>query len=99
MGKLSDATRDKLKGVSTATICTALYKRGLRKAIVSFGPPVLAEPGVRRHAAAEIMTETLQQRVQRLLDDINSSDVAPQGDPETVGPSLPSLSEAALQLA
>jgi regulator of RNase E activity RraA len=30
MSKLSAATRDKLKGVSTATICTALYKRGLR---------------------------------------------------------------------
>ncbi len=34
MGKLSDATRDKLKGVSTATICTALYKRGLRKQMI-----------------------------------------------------------------
>ena len=27
---LSDATRDKLKAVSVATICTALFKRGLR---------------------------------------------------------------------
>jgi len=34
MGKLSDATREKLKGVSTATICTALYKRGLRKQMI-----------------------------------------------------------------
>jgi regulator of RNase E activity RraA len=34
MGKLSDTTRDKLKGVSTATICTALYKRGLRKQMI-----------------------------------------------------------------
>jgi len=31
MSKLSQATRDKLKTVSTATICTALFKRGLRK--------------------------------------------------------------------
>src|ERR1700745_4165843 len=30
MTKLSDATRNKLKGVSTATVATALYKRGFR---------------------------------------------------------------------
>src|SRR5215475_11344804 len=30
MSKLKPETRDKLKTVSTATICTALYKRGLR---------------------------------------------------------------------
>src|SRR6202040_2671663 len=30
MTKLSDATRDKLKSVSTATVATALYKRGFR---------------------------------------------------------------------
>src|SRR4249919_3867754 len=30
MTKLSDATRDKLKTVSTATVSTALFKRGLR---------------------------------------------------------------------
>src|ERR1700731_1397451 len=30
MTKLSDATRNKLKTVSTATVATALYKRGLR---------------------------------------------------------------------
>ena len=29
-GTLSDATRDKLMGVSVATLCTALFKRGLR---------------------------------------------------------------------
>ena len=34
MGTLSDVTRDKLKTVSTATICTALYKRGLRKQMI-----------------------------------------------------------------
>jgi regulator of RNase E activity RraA len=31
---LSDATREKLKGVSTATLCTALYKRGLRSQFI-----------------------------------------------------------------
>ena len=30
MPKLSDATRNKLKTVSTATVATALFKRGLR---------------------------------------------------------------------
>jgi len=34
MGTLSQATRDKLKTVSTATICTALFKRGLRKQMI-----------------------------------------------------------------
>ncbi len=31
MTKLSDATRAKLKTISTATVATALYKRGFRK--------------------------------------------------------------------
>jgi len=30
MSKLSDATRNKLKAVSTATVATALFKRGFR---------------------------------------------------------------------
>src|ERR1700748_1116672 len=30
MAKLSDATRNKLKTISTATVATALYKRGFR---------------------------------------------------------------------
>jgi regulator of RNase E activity RraA len=34
MGTLSQGTRDKLKTVSTATICTALFKRGLRKQMI-----------------------------------------------------------------
>lgn len=34
MGTLSQATRDKLKTVSIATICTALFKRGLRKQMI-----------------------------------------------------------------
>jgi regulator of RNase E activity RraA len=34
MSKLSAATRDKLKTVSTATICTALFKRGLRTQMI-----------------------------------------------------------------
>ena len=34
MSKLSPATRKKLKKVSTATICTALFKRGLRNQFI-----------------------------------------------------------------
>ncbi len=34
MSKLSTATRDKLKTVSTATICTALFKRGFRSQMI-----------------------------------------------------------------
>jgi regulator of RNase E activity RraA len=34
MTKLSPATREKLKTVSTATICTALYKRGFRNQMI-----------------------------------------------------------------
>src|SRR5262245_41739331 len=34
MTKLSPATREKLRTVSTATICTALYKRGFRNQMI-----------------------------------------------------------------
>ena len=40
---LSDATRDKLKGVSTATICTALFKRGFRYQMIQGAVPL--DPG------------------------------------------------------
>jgi regulator of RNase E activity RraA len=47
MSKLSDATRNKLKTVSTATVATALFKRGFRVQMIqdahplSSGQPVL----------------------------------------------------------
>jgi regulator of RNase E activity RraA len=40
MSKLSQATRDRLKTVSTATICTALFKRGLRKQMIQDVLPI-----------------------------------------------------------
>ncbi|GAB5377544.1 MAG: ribonuclease activity regulator RraA [Acuticoccus sp.] len=40
---LSDATRDALKGVSTATLTTALYKRGLRNQFIQDVRPL--DPG------------------------------------------------------
>lgn len=37
---LSDATREKLKTVSVATLCTALYKRGLRNQVIQEARPL-----------------------------------------------------------
>src|SRR5438128_3868590 len=34
MGKLSEKTRERLKAVSVATLCTALFKRGLRNQFI-----------------------------------------------------------------
>ena len=39
---LSNATRDKLKAVSTATLCTALFKRGLRNQFIQDVRPLNA---------------------------------------------------------
>jgi len=43
MSKLKPQTRDKLKTVSTATICTALYKRGLRNQMIQDVVPLDAK--------------------------------------------------------
>jgi regulator of RNase E activity RraA len=40
MSKLSQETRDKLKTVSTATLCTALFKRGLRNQFIQDVQPL-----------------------------------------------------------
>jgi regulator of RNase E activity RraA len=40
MSKLSPQTRDKLKTVSTATLCTALFKRGLRNQFIQDVQPL-----------------------------------------------------------
>jgi len=40
MPSLNSATRDKLKAVSTATLCTALFKRGLRNQFIQDVHPV-----------------------------------------------------------
>ncbi len=42
MSKLSDATRAALMGVSTATLCTALFKRGLRNQFIQDVHPLNA---------------------------------------------------------
>jgi len=45
MSKLNPATRDKLKGVSTATLASALYKRGLRNQMVQGAVPLSPPKG------------------------------------------------------
>ena len=45
MGKLSPATREKLRGVSTATLASGLYKRGLRNQMVQDVRPLGAPKG------------------------------------------------------
>ncbi len=45
MGKLTSATRDKLKGVSTATLASALFKRGLRNQMVQGAVPLSPPKG------------------------------------------------------
>ena len=46
MTKLSTATRDKLKTVSTATLATALFKRGLRNQFIQNVHPLRARKEV-----------------------------------------------------
>src|SRR4051812_42737416 len=45
MPGLSPDTRDKLKTVSTATLCTALYKRGLRNQFIQDVRPLNPQAG------------------------------------------------------
>jgi regulator of RNase E activity RraA len=45
MSKLSPQTREKLKGVSTATLASALYKRGLRNQMVQGAVPLSPPKG------------------------------------------------------
>jgi regulator of RNase E activity RraA len=59
MSKLSPQTRDKLKTVSTATLCTALFKRGLRNQFIqdvlplkTDTPPMVGEAFTLRYIPA-----------------------------------------------
>jgi regulator of RNase E activity RraA len=44
MTTLKPETREKLKTVSTATLCTALYKRGLRNQFIQDVRPLNPQP-------------------------------------------------------
>lgn len=66
MSKLSDAARDKLKTVSTATVATALFKRGFRTQCIqdvhplgSNQPPLIGEAFTLRYIPAREDLNTL----------------------------------------
>jgi regulator of RNase E activity RraA len=64
MSKLSPETRDKLKSVSTATLCTALYKRGLRNQFIQDVHPL--NPG-----AGPMVGEAFTLRYMPAREDLN----------------------------
>ena len=54
MTKLSESTREKLKGVSTPTLASALYKRGLRIQMIQDGRRLSAPTDLTLHQTIEI---------------------------------------------
>ena len=63
-------TLDKLEedvlGASTAGI------RAARRAVLAFGEPIPVESGSRKRDAVQLLTRTLEERVQALLDQMNA---------------------------
>ena len=68
MSKLSDATRNKLKSVSTATVATALFKRGLRIQMIQDVHPLSAEQPT-------LVGEAFTLRYMPAREDLNKIDV------------------------
>src|SRR6476660_6123851 len=68
MTKLSDATRDKLKSVSTATVATALFKRGLRIQMIQDVHPLGADQPT-------MVGEAFTLRYMPAREDLNTIDV------------------------
>src|SRR6201994_202485 len=68
MSKLSDATRNKLKTVSTATVATALYKRGLRIQMIQDVHPLSADQPV-------LVGEAFTLRYMPAREDLNKVEV------------------------
>ncbi len=66
--RLSDATREKLKTVATATICTALFKRGLRNQFIQDVRPLNAN-------VKPMVGEAFTLRYIPAREDLNSIDV------------------------
>jgi regulator of RNase E activity RraA len=64
MSKLKPETRDKLKSVSTATLCTALYKRGLRNQFIQDVHPL-------NPAAGPMVGEAFTLRYMPAREDLN----------------------------
>jgi len=65
---LSDATREKLKGVSTATLATALFKRGFRQQFIQDVKPL-------RPRAESMVGEAFTLRYIPAREDLNKLDV------------------------
>src|SRR6202040_4372997 len=68
MSKLSEATRDKLKTVSTATVATALYKRGFRIQMIQDVHPLSADQPV-------LVGEAFTLRYMPAREDLNKIEV------------------------
>src|SRR6201987_5169478 len=68
MSKLSDATRDKLKTVSTATVATALFKRGFRIQCIQDVHPLSPDQPV-------MVGEAFTLRYMPAREDLNTLDV------------------------
>src|SRR5579863_932225 len=68
MSKLSDATRDKLKTVSTATVATALFKRGFRVQMIQDVHPLSADQPV-------LVGEAFTLRYMPAREDLNKIEV------------------------
>ena len=68
MSKLSDATRNKLKAVSTATVATALFKRGFRIQMIQDVHPLSADQPV-------LVGEAFTLRYMPAREDLNKIEV------------------------
>src|SRR5260370_2912900 len=68
MSKLSDATRDKLKTISTATVATALFKRGFRTQCIQDVHPLGEDQPT-------LVGEALRWRYRPAREDLNKLDV------------------------
>ena len=76
---MKDATREKLKGVSTATLCTALFKRGLRNQFIQDVHPL--NPGL-----PNMVGEAYTLRYIPAREDLNRIDVfLDRGHPQRKG--------------
>src|SRR5215471_11506090 len=68
MSRLSEATRNKLKGISTATVATALFKRGLRIQMIQDVRPLSPDQPV-------LVGEAFTLRYMPAREDLNKIDV------------------------
>jgi len=63
-----DKFEEDLLGKYSATV------RSARRATVRFGEPVAVETGRSRREAARVLTDTLERRVQEMLDELSASE-------------------------